>query len=249
VSVRYRVDDLASRCDVSVDTVRYYQSKELLPRPDREGRVAWYDDAHVERLERIRDLKAQGFSLAMVGRVLRDELDPAEQALALALAGPSATETGLTADELAERTGVPAALLEALAREGLLNPGGDEDDPRYDAGDAEVVRAGLDLLEAGVPLSELLELSRRHDAAMRATAEQAVDLFARFVRDPALAEADDDADADAADRAVGALQRMLPAASTIVGHHFRRLLLDAARARLEDGESQGAAGEPAEGGR
>jgi DNA-binding transcriptional MerR regulator len=252
VSVRYRVDDLAARCDVSVDTVRYYQSKGLLPRPEREGRLAWYGEEHVERLERVRELKAQGFSLAMIGRVLRGELDTAEQALALALVRPdpgAGAVTRLTTEELAERTGVPATLLEALAREGLLNPTGDEDDPRYDPDDAEVVRAGLALLEAGVPLSELLDLARRHDAAMRATAEHAVDLFARFVRDPARAEARDES--EVAERTVGALHAMLPATSTLVAHHFRRQLLDAARARLEDspgvleaGGNRGAGGEP-----
>ena len=42
--MRYRVEQLASACDVSVDTVRYYQSRGLLPPPEKEGRVAWYGD-------------------------------------------------------------------------------------------------------------------------------------------------------------------------------------------------------------
>ncbi len=233
--MRYRVDDLAARCDVSVDTIRYYQSRGLLPRPVREGRAAWYDDAHVERLQRIRELKDEGFTLAMVGRVLAGELDAAEQALALAIAGPLPGQDGLadatlTIEDLAERTGVPATLLEALAREDLLAPRGEGAAARYTPGDAEVVHAGMALLEAGVPLSELLELARRHAEASRATAEHAVDLFARFVRDPIRADADD---AEVADRTVAALHQMLPATGTLVAHHFRRQLLDAARDRLE----------------
>ena len=174
----------------------------------------------------------------MIGRVLADELDASEQALARALAGPLSTgEPGssLDADEVAERTGVPVALLEALAREGLLEPGGTGDAPQYTVADVDVIRAGLALLEAGVPLSELLDLARRHDAAMRATAEEAVDLFARFVRDPIRADADDED--DAARRTVEALHRMLPATATLVAHNFRRLLLTAARTRLEEGSS------------
>jgi DNA-binding transcriptional MerR regulator len=238
VSVRYRVDELAARCDVSVDTVRFYQSKGLLPRPEREGRVAWYDAVHLERLVRIRELKESGFSLAMIGRVLHGELDAAEEALAQAIAGPlpgdaHTSAEGLTLGQLAERTAVSATLLEALAREGLLTPRGSEDDPRYAETDVEAVRAGLALLEAGVPLSELLDLARRHDAAMRATAEHAVDLFARFVRDPVQASAD--TDREAAERTVAALHHMLPAASALVAHHFQRQLLAAARARLEEG--------------
>lgn len=234
--MRYRVEDLAARCDVSVDTVRFYQSRGLLPPPAREGRIAWYDDTHVERLDRIRELKSQGFSLRLISRTLDGELDASEQALALAISAPSPGDaTGresLSVDELAERTGVSTTLLEALAREGLLAPGGTEDEPRYAAADAEAVRAGLALLEAGVPLSELLELARRHDEAMRATAEHAVDLFARFVRDPVRASATDDA--EAAERSVDALETMLPAATALVAHHFQRELIAAARARLED---------------
>ena len=34
--MRYRVEQLAAACDVSVDTIRYYQSRGLLPGPERE---------------------------------------------------------------------------------------------------------------------------------------------------------------------------------------------------------------------
>ncbi|HLW16141.1 MAG TPA: MerR family transcriptional regulator, partial [Actinomycetota bacterium] len=47
--VGYRVEQLAAACDVSVDTIRYYQSKGLLPPPKREGRVAIYDREHLQR--------------------------------------------------------------------------------------------------------------------------------------------------------------------------------------------------------
>jgi DNA-binding transcriptional MerR regulator len=242
--MRYRVDDLAARCGVTVDTVRFYQNRGLLPRPEREGRIAWYDDDHLARLERIRDLQARGFTLAVIARMLEGELDESEQALALALTGPLPGEdpgsagppAHLTLDELAEQTGVSLPVLEAVAREGLLVPRPSDDGRAYTAADVEVVRAGLALLEAGVPLSELLALARAHDDAMRATAEQAVDLFARFVRDPIRGQVTDDAEAAA--RMVHALQAMLPAAGTIVAHHFRRRLLAAAQTRIEHaGES------------
>ena len=46
------MEQLAAACDVSVDTVRYYQSLGLLPPPEREGRVAWYGAEHAERIRR-----------------------------------------------------------------------------------------------------------------------------------------------------------------------------------------------------
>lgn len=242
--MRYRVDELASRCDVSVDTVRYYQGLGLLPPPQREGRAAWYDDAHAERLQRIRDLKTRGFTLDTIRRLLSGELHTADQALAAALADPIEETAGhdspsplLTADELAARTGVSPELLAAMEREGLLIPRRQEDgQPHYTAGDAEAVSAGLELLDAGVPLGELLDLARRYDQAMRAIADDAVELFARFVRDPIQGSAA--SEQEASERLVTAFRRMLPATSAVVAHHFRRLLIDRAQARFEtDGDA------------
>ena len=65
----YRVEQLASACDISVDTVRFYQARGLLPPPRREGRVAIYGADHAERIRRIRTLQAQGLSLAVISRV------------------------------------------------------------------------------------------------------------------------------------------------------------------------------------
>src|SRR5437868_8953739 len=86
--MRYRVDELAAHCGVSVDTVRFYQARGLLPPGMREGRVAWYSEEHRQRLGRIRDLKEKGFSLATIRRLLAGELDAADEALAGALAAP-----------------------------------------------------------------------------------------------------------------------------------------------------------------
>jgi DNA-binding transcriptional MerR regulator len=234
--VRYRIEELAERCGVTVDTVRFYQARGLLARPERDGRVAWYDDSHVERLERVRDLKARGFPLAIIARLLAGELDAQEEALAVALTEPlpgddalSEAEERLSLAELSERTGVSPPLLEALERAGLLvgRVGGDRP---YTSADARVITSGLSLLDTGVPLSELLALAHEHDEAMRVVVDRAVDLFVRYVRDPLRLSAA--SDPQATERAVEALHVMLPAVDALVGHHFRRRLLAAARERI-----------------
>jgi hypothetical protein len=157
----------------------------------------------------------------------------AEAALASALAQPLPGEDGaelLTLDELAASAGASKTLVLAIERGGLLVPRAVAGQRRYSAGDAAAVRAGLALVAAGVPLGELLDLARRHDAAMRDIADQAVDLFARFVRDPIRASAG--SEQEASERLLAAFHEMLPAASTIVEHHFRRRLVAAAAARL-----------------
>ena len=160
--------------------------------------------------------------------------DAVDRALVEALAGPvpGEGEAGeLTIEELAEATDLPVALLEALEREQLLVPRHVDGEARYSPADAEVLHAGMALLDAGVPLDELLGLARRHDDAMRAMAEEAVELFVRFVRDPIQGSAT--SEEEASEQLTAAFGNMLPATGAIISHHFRRLLLAAASDRLE----------------
>ncbi len=160
---------------------------------------------------------------------MSQSLDPWDQALLEALEGN--TRPGLlTLEELAARSELPLTLLEVVAREGFIRPVESEPEPRFDPKDLEPVRAGMALVEAGLPLGELLELARKVDAAMEPIADEAVELFARFVRDSVEVNAPDES--EAARRLVSALTTMLPAAGRMVDHHFRSLLVERARARL-----------------
>lgn len=154
-------------------------------------------------------------------------LDPWDQALRDALQ-PSGDL--MTFAELAATSGLPPTLLEVVVREGFLKPSRHEPEPLYDPADVAAVRSGMALVEAGLPLGELLDLARRMDAAMRPVAEQAVEAFARFVRDSV--EANAETDEEAARRLLDAFSTMLPAAGHMVDHHFRALLLEGAKRRL-----------------
>lgn len=228
----YRVEALAAKADVSVDTVRFYQSRALLPPPRREGRVAWYGDEHLERLARIRRLQARGLTLATIARLLAGELDAADEALVTAVAtAPDDDEAAFTIEELAERSGIPLGLLQAVVKEGLLIPrraGGQE---HFTSADVAAGAAGLRLLEAGLPLPEVLDLARQHHAAMRAVAERAVELFDTHVRHPLRDSGL--ADDAAAARLVEAFTTLLPATTELVTHHFRRTLLNVAQEHIE----------------
>jgi DNA-binding transcriptional MerR regulator len=148
----------------------------------------------------------------------------------------------LTIGELAEVTGVPLALLKAVEAEGLLIPrrlGGQD---RYTADDVAAARAGLLLLEWGIPLSALLDLARRHHEATEAVAAEAVSMFSTHVRGPLRrahppTEADTDGggsgDEPHIERLLQAYSELLPAVNTLVGHHFTRTLLAAALDHVE----------------
>ena len=228
------MEQLAATCDVSVDTIRYYQSRGLVPPPTRQGRVAWYDDGHAERIRQVRALRGKGLTLAAIERVLGDGNDPADADLAVAVAaarGEAAEGDLLTLDEFADRSGVPASLIQAVEREGIELGRIQDGQTRYTAADIEMVRGALRLLEYGLPLGELLELARDTNKAMVALAARAVELFDTYVRKPIRdTEASDDA---AAAQLVEAFDSLLPAVTNLVANHFRRVLLDQAEDRLE----------------
>lgn len=239
--MRYRVEELADVAATSIDTIRFYQKRKLLDAPAREGRVAYYDDAHVERLARIRDLRQRGLTLALIGRVVRGELDPADEPLAAAVAAAEAEESAeefLTAEELAQRSGVPGEMLQVVVDAGLLVPRRHDGAARFTTADVDILRRSMALLGTGLPFDELLALARDHHQATRTTAERAVALFDTHIREPLRAtELSDEARAE---RLVDAFRVMLPAVTDLVAHHFRRVLLEVAQEHLES------VGEPAE---
>jgi DNA-binding transcriptional MerR regulator len=263
-----RVEQLSAQADVSVDTIRYYQSKGLLAPPRREGRIAWYGDEHLGRLTRIRTLQQRGFTLATIARLVSGDLDAADEALLGQLSGlaPSTVDapshetsslTGVgggtdeatyTLDELASTTGMPLALLKALEAEGLLIPTRVAGQARFTEEDVAASQAGLRLLEWGIPLTDLLDLARRHNEATESTARQAVEMFARHIREPLRAGIRPDA-LSHSDHATGPLAgrtgdpavdgllqaygELLPAVNTLVGHHFTRTLVRVALDHVE----------------
>jgi DNA-binding transcriptional MerR regulator len=234
--MRYRVEQLASVCEVSVDTVRYYQSRGLLPAPIREGRVAWYGPEHAERINQIRALQRKGLTLAAIGRVVSGELGPTDAELAAAVAaarGDGASDGELlTLEAFSQRSGVPASLIQAVEREGIRFGRSVDGEERYTTSDIEMVRTALRLLEFGLPLRDLLDLAREADQAMRSLAEKAVDLFDEHVRKPIRDTVGDPQEVSA--QTVEAFAELLPAVTKLVSDHFRRVLLETAEEHIEE---------------
>ncbi|MEX2202507.1 MAG: MerR family transcriptional regulator [Actinomycetota bacterium] len=232
--MRYRVEQLAAACDVSVDTVRYYQSRGLLAPPERQGRVAWYGAEHATRIRDVRSLQRKGLTLSAIKRVLDGEPGTSDGDLAAAVhaaRGNGAEDELLDLEDFSQHSGVPASLIQAVEREGIKlgrTVGGEE---RYTPADIEMVRAALRLLEFGLPLGELLALARETNVAMVRLAGRAVELFDEHVRKPIRDTAG--SDAAAASQLVQAFDALLPAVTNLVANHFRRVLLAKAEERFE----------------
>jgi MerR family transcriptional regulator, mercuric resistance operon regulatory protein len=65
---------LADLAGVNVETVRFYQRKGLMPKPDRPyGGIRRYSEADAGRLRFIRSAQRLGFSLGEIGELLKLE--------------------------------------------------------------------------------------------------------------------------------------------------------------------------------
>jgi len=68
----YSVGDLANACGCKVETVRYYEKTELMPKPPRTlGGHRIYSLEHLKRLVFIRRSRDLGFTIEQVGELLR----------------------------------------------------------------------------------------------------------------------------------------------------------------------------------
>jgi DNA-binding transcriptional MerR regulator len=233
-SVRYRAEDLAADVGISVPLLRSYQSKGLLPPPRHEGRVAWYGPHHRERLLYIRHLKKRGYSLRMIAGAVADAPDAP---------GWSVDEHEvLRLADVAERSGVPVAVLRALEASGLLRAHHLADGDRYSDADVRFVRNVLALLDVGLSLEDLMRIARRQLEVSDALGRDVMDAWSQLVgtrlRRPPRPGREDD---DQAARVAASIRAVAAIVGQLVGYRVERAVLDAARDEIE------AAGTPAEG--
>jgi menaquinone-specific isochorismate synthase len=224
----YRVEELADAAGVAVDTVRYYQRRKLLRPPQRVGRVAIYDDAHLDRIGQIRALAERGFTLAQIEDLSADGPRGAEgqagvAALLADLAAQNAPDPDLDKAELARRAEVPEFIVDIVVGAGLLVPSGPDDD-RFPADAIDMLVAARTLVSEGVTLEELTALAMRHATHVEDVIDDAIELFKRH----------SDRRGGSREDLIGLMHRLVPVASDLVGRHFERTLRARALARMGD---------------
>ena len=230
--MEYRVEELASAAGIRVDTLRFYQSKGLLPRPARRGRHAIYDPGHLERLREIRSLVERGFSLAQVARILEgngNALESDERArgaevdsLLGALVEEGVGERTFSRAELAAEAGVPEVLIQAVEAAGLGEGLEIDGEARFTTADLEMARAALAILGAGFPMAS------RHAEQVREIADGAIDLFDAHIRKAPAAEGSEE-------KVSEAFRILLPQITRLVALHFQHTLVNRALGRLAAG--------------
>jgi DNA-binding transcriptional MerR regulator len=176
------VDELARRVDMTVRNVREYQRLGLLPAPERRGRIGYYARLHVERIERIQALRASGFPLHLIRRVLDD--DEGVAALARAAGAPFQDERPeeITREAFIERFRVTSTTSLTKAIEvGLLR---DLGDGRLKMPSPRLARVGDAMIRIGLTLDDMLDLMRDVRSHQDAVAQLFFDVFRERVWDP-----------------------------------------------------------------
>ncbi|MFF8381203.1 MerR family transcriptional regulator [Streptomyces sp. NPDC015661] len=226
----YRIEDLAHHSGATVRTIRAYQDRGLLPRPERRGRSNVYGDAHLARLHQIADLLDRGYTLASIKELL-EAWDTGRGlggvlGLVAEVNGPWTDEEadrisraeldarfGGTPDEEAIREAVELGVLERL-------PGRDTEE--YLVPSPQELAVAAELYAAGVPLSAITG----HLRELRDQVEHIASRFLEFTTEHVFArylEHRPPTDADAAEAAT-MVRRLRPLAQQTVDAELARAM-------------------------
>ncbi|MBT2390182.1 MerR family transcriptional regulator [Streptomyces sp. ISL-1] len=235
----YRIEDLAHHSGATVRTIRAYQDRGLLPKPERRGRANVYGSTHLARLRQIADLLDRGYTLASIKELL--EAWDAGRGLGGVLGLVAEVQGPWTDEEAARITraeldrkfgGKPddAAVTEAVDL-GVLErvPGHDDEflvpSPQELTVAAELYAAGVPLLAISGHLRELR--GQVEHIASRFLEFMAEHVFARYLghRPPT--------DADAAE-AASLVRRLRPLAQQTVDAELARAMRTFATRHLQE---------------
>ncbi|MDX1587672.1 MAG: MerR family transcriptional regulator [Oleiphilaceae bacterium] len=159
----YSIDQLAQAGNSTVRNVRAYQDRGLLPAPERRGRAGVYTDVHLARLNLINHMLERGYTLANIHEMLNaweKGQDLGElMGLESALSTPWTDELPdyLSPEQLLARfpeEEMSGSTLELAIELGVVVP----EKQRFRIPSPRLLNAGAELVEAGIPLRNLLLL-------------------------------------------------------------------------------------------
>jgi DNA-binding transcriptional MerR regulator len=179
----YRVDDLARLSGMTVRNIREHQSRGLLPPPTVRGRVGFYGPEHLARLEQIKRLQSEGFTLESIRRMLGGGAEFASFAAAVHQAFDDGDKRVVRLEDIhtlfpglegADTETDSAALLDAAVDLGLLRPLGNG---RYEERSPQLTRIGAELMALGIPPASALKAAAEARTHVQAVAKCFVQLY------------------------------------------------------------------------
>ena len=227
---RWRIDELAQRAGLTVDTIRYYAREGLLFPPVKQGRNRFYGPEHLERLDRIRELRGQRFSLAAIRAIVGVDRPGLEGLF-------TAAGRGYSRAELTARSGLDPELVEGLHGVGLLPDPAEFGGDTYDDTDLNMLRAVAELRMIGMTPEILLALGRIYVEHFASLQQDVLDMLSGKSN----AAWDADELVSIQQQLTANAQRLMPAINQMLSYvHQRtlqRLTLEAARAAGPHAES------------
>jgi DNA-binding transcriptional MerR regulator len=229
------IDELARRAGLVVSTVRLYQNRGLVPPPVKRGRVGYYDQRHLDRLQAISQLQERGFSLAGI-KELFDGMATGDSLRSVLGLGQSASiwsaETAVTMP-LAELAGylpsiefTPTVVLRVIEL-GLVEFA--PDGTQVTVHSPSFLKIGSELAALGVSADEILdeyELLRNQTDEI---ARRFTELFRERMWEPFVKRA---MPADQIAPLLATLEKLAPLAEDVTTMSLRHSLQDAAESFL-----------------
>lgn len=182
------IEQLSLKSGVTTRNIRAYQSRGLLPPPTTRGRIGYYNEGHLARLQLISSMQERGFSLAAIaellsaweqGRGLREVIGFETE--------PAATwgnkQHLYTLDELRELfdSELPdQEFLDGAVSLGVL----EKRDDRYAVDHPEALRMAVEALRAGIPPEVVLEEAAEAMKAARGVAERLANVYMTYIWEP-----------------------------------------------------------------
>ena len=167
------IDELAQQTGMTVRNIRAHQSRGLLPAPEVQGRIGYYGDRHIARLELIQQLQAGGFNLTAIQRLVERAEETGDNIgdLRNLVLTPFAEEPSevMTLAEIGSQVGeIDSRMIRQAIELGFMIPLGED---RYEVLSPTLLRAGISALELGVPVDTLFDVFKKVNDHTRAIAE------------------------------------------------------------------------------
>ncbi|MDW5598785.1 MerR family transcriptional regulator [Conexibacter stalactiti] len=175
------IEQLSERTGLTARNIRAYRTQRLLPPPVVRNGVGFYGAEHVARIERIRQLRAEGFNLTAIGRLLDDgdtAASPELRDLRRVVSGASGAEPPRTVepDELLRLLGdqLTPALVQRATELGAVRA---LPDGRLELPTPALLDAAAELTDRGIPLEPVMPVFELVQRECETIADAFLDTF------------------------------------------------------------------------
>ncbi|MET8623886.1 MerR family transcriptional regulator [Kitasatospora sp. NPDC004669] len=181
----YRVEELAEAAGITTRTLRFYRERKLLQPPRKEGRIAWYGEEHLSRLRMIGELLERGHTLGGIAELIgagESGRDVAELiGLEAAIVAPWSDETPVRLGWEELKTAFGDQLTEENTAESIAQGYITVEEDGITHVSRRLMDATTELVTEGVPLSAVLDASRRTREHVDAIAEIFIEVVSAYL--------------------------------------------------------------------